>query len=533
MRKRAAVSAVSSVAEAAAAGEAAAAAAGRGYGPPPAQLPVWAIALASRAAVLLLCACLAALQRAGVPTVAVAGAAGAAGGASGGALEWAHAHAYDSSSHLGPAGTSWLSPLAHWDGAHMLSAAAGGWPAGWRTDLSFAFFPAFPAAARAAGGAAAALGLTRAGADAALLGGLALNLVAFCLAAELLQALGRAVLRSGGALAPRARLSDRAAAAAARAGALFFAATPAGIFMSAFYAEALFAAASFAGMLACEAAVAAALPPAPARMSARRYAHGAAALAAGALVFTFAAAARSNGVLLTAYVAYAGVRMAAGVRSAGAAALLAHGVLVAACCAAVVAPLAMHAWQAEALFCGGAAPPAWCAAFPLPAIYAHVQRAYWGNGFLAYVAPRHAPDYVLGAPMLALAAVAAHRALAPRERRAAIAAAVIDLACARRARTLDATAAYAVHFAAMAVLAALFMHVQVVTRFAAACPALYWVMAALWTEDGDDGAADGSGGAAERGCWRATCRPRTLLPLYCTAFTAVGTTLFFHALPWT
>ena len=173
------------------------------------------------------------------------------------------------------------------------------------------------------------------------------------------------------------------------------------------------------------------------------------------------------------------------------------------------------------------------AAFPLPAIYAHVQRAYWGNGFLAYVAPRHAPDYVLGAPMLALAAVAAHRALAPRERRAAIAAAVIDLACARRARTLDATAAYAVHFAAMAVLAALFMHVQVVTRFAAACPALYWVMAALWTEDGDDGAADGSGGAAERGCWRATCRPRTLLPLYCTAFTAVGTTLFFHALPWT
>lgn len=183
--------------------------------------------------------------------------------------------------------------------------------------------------------------------------------------------------------------------------------------------------------------------------------------------FALATLARANGALLAGFICYGALEplFARAYRSRSALSLaapreLAWAALRAAAPAALaVAPLGAYLAAASAVYCGGVGSgglaPArpWCSA-ALPNVYAFVQDAYWDNGLLRYYQAKQVPNFVLAAPSALLCAGAVRR-------------------WSREPRTL----AHALHLAALLVGCALFMHVQVLTRFVSACPCLYWHVA--------------------------------------------------------
>ena len=393
------------------------------------------------------------------------------------------AHGPDGTSECSGAGSAAvlaaLSPLASWDGVFFADIAA----RGYAHEKQHAFFPATPLAVWAVGGAAHAAVPSVCRPAANLAAAVLVSQAAFCAAAAALYLLGRAVLGD----------DDKAARAQAKTAALLFCASPASVFFSAAYSESLFAALSLWGCLALERGRALAAAPA----------------------FFSAAAVRSNGAALAGFPAY--LALAGRLRPAPAA-------LVA---AAAAAPSFLADSAARAMYCdevGGGAP--YCAlSAVVPRVYGHVQREYWGVSLFGYYEARQAPNFALAAPALVLGflAVRAYAASDPNGRRswwwrkrqrrlscgsaaAAAAAAPSPLAASRAAEP------YMLHLAAMLAVCVTVLHVQVSTRFLAACPALYWHAAAVAAR----------GGRAARA-----------LVGYHVAYAAVGSVLFSAFYPWT
>eukprot|EP01062_Namystynia_karyoxenos_P050363 TRINITY_DN39101_c0_g1_i1.p1 TRINITY_DN39101_c0_g1~~TRINITY_DN39101_c0_g1_i1.p1 ORF type:complete len:324 (+),score=102.73 TRINITY_DN39101_c0_g1_i1:443-1414(+) len=302
--------------------------------------------------------------------------------------------------------------------------------------------------------------------------------------------------------------------------------SPASVFFSACYTEALFAALTFAAL--------------------RRLGEGRSWTAA--LLLATATAARSNGVVAAGFAAHCGLRAAlAAPRARAAAWALASA---AAQGALVVTPFLC--WQAVgyAAYCS-AAPPAWlgllgvvpadrgalgpeqlrwCAA-PLPSLYGHVQREYWGGGVFAYWRLKQAPNFLLALPVLLLTAAAARaevrRAAAGAGSTAASIRAALGLG-ARQSAADGLRVAMAWHAAFLGCFALVCMHVQVSTRLLLSnCPLLY-IACGEWL------AADPRLGAAfrRRSPALATPRSRALL-LYGAGYTLLGHLLFCNFLPWT
>jgi phosphatidylinositol glycan class V len=436
-----------------------------------------------------------------------------------------------------------LAPLARWDGVYYLHLASPWGSYGDGEHLS-AFLPGFPFALRCARAAlrpleAAGLLSPR---PALLLGGVALNVACFVVAAVALEALTARVLGRGG-----------------RAAALAFCASPGGVFFSAVYTEAPFAAATFLGLLALEGVVAWGGGGGGARRRGSAGGGGGSAgaavcLATGAAVLAAAAALRSNGALGAVFVAWALLRLACSLRGAArlAALLLAAPPLL----AAPLLPLAAFQAWGGARWCGaargGGARPPWCpppgapppSLLAPPPLYAHVQAAYWGVGLLRRWTLGNAPQLLLAAPMVGAAvvacAVAARGAarVAPWRGAEGCWGALRVLARAlggsgsggggggareppQRALHALAVLPYAAHWAALAVGGALVAHPQVVTRMCAAgCPALYWVLADAWEGAGEKGARGGP-------------LVRAAIAAWCVGYTLVGAALFGNFYNWT
>lgn len=222
----------------------------------------------------------------------------------------------------------------------------------------------------------------------------------------------------------------------------------------------------------------------------------------------------------------------------------------------------------------------------LPAPYAHVQATHWGVRPWAYFQWRHAPQFALAAPVLALAAsaatAAAHRVSAaqlwgvvgaplralalpclrpsPRSRGEGVgkedggegggakpgaaptgatpAGAPETAAAALHALRSPETAAAALphvgHLAVLAVLAAVAMNVQVATRvLAAGCPALYWHAARLWLAAEVRAEGGGAGRSSARGLAPLPRDFRGWFLLWGVGYSLVGSALFAAFLPWT
>jgi len=91
------------------------------------------------------------------------------------------------------------------------------------------------------------------------------------------------------------------------------------------------------------------------------------------------------------------------------------------------------------------------------------------------------------------------------------------------------------HWLALVAVGLLVMHVQVVTRFVCACPALYWYMAALWLRGGGESASSFGPSASS---WLQSILwllpgVRVLLLAYCVGYTLTGTLLFTNFYNWT
>lgn len=157
-------------------------------------------------------------------------------------------------------------------------------------------------------------------------------------------------------------------------------------------------------------------------------------LALGAGAFMLAACLRSNGALLAAFIPYA---VACELRRQGGPrvriALWVSWIAVTCVAVAIVAlPYVAFQWYGFYLYCSSAPPwlrnlahvvaglslpiePAnpirpWCSPLvggELPRMYGFVQAEYWGVGPLKYFQPKQIPQFILAAPMIALAATCA------------------------------------------------------------------------------------------------------------------------------
>ncbi|KAK4151926.1 GPI mannosyltransferase 2 [Chaetomidium leptoderma] len=237
--------------------------------------------------------------------------------------------------------------------------------------------------------------------------------------------------------------------------------SPAGLFLSAPYAESSFALLSFSGYLLF------ALGCRAERSPTRRDLYT---VLAGVL-FGLATAFRSNGLLNGAPFAWEVVRHLPNLPRRPTdtlrrlVALGVGGVCVA---AGSIGPQA----AAYLRFCSGASgavPRPWCQGY-LPSIYTFVQERYWNTGFLRYWTAPNLPLFMLATPMLMILVKSGLERLTDRRFP------VADKP-AESARLLSLVQSTAAAQVLLAVLAATTYHVQIITRISSGYPLWYWWLA--------------------------------------------------------
>ncbi|TQV94928.1 DUF409 domain-containing protein [Cordyceps javanica] len=339
--------------------------------------------------------------------------------------------------------------LTRWDAIYFVHGAR----IGHVYEQEWAFSPALSLALRwlAARARAALLGVTTPAADGGELEALAGIALAHASHGVAVLALHRlTMLLSGGA----ARLSLLAA--------LLCVVSPAGVFLSAPYAESPFSALSFVGVWILAAGY---------QHRRGSPARSVAVVAAGA-VLGASTAIRSNGLAsgllfaveaLQAAAAFGKKPSLAPVVAAAAAGL--GGILVA---LGSVIPQ----YVAYTIYCTGgpenALRPPWCDS-TVPSIYSYVQDVYWNVGFLRYWTPNQIPLFILAAPVLTLLMTSGWQVLHGP------AAAGMASGCRADHRTL--VRALAASQAIVALLALTSYHVQVISRLASGYAVWYWWIA--------------------------------------------------------
>lgn len=171
--------------------------------------------------------------------------------------------------------------------------------------------------------------------------------------------------------------------------AFLFCINPASVFMSAVYTECLFAFFSFCGMLAT-------------------HKHQ---LWIAAVLFSFATATRSNGIVLCGFIAYHHafhiLTSLFGARMTVCSVVIStsvHLILAAMQCLIVVLPLAAFQYYGYLQYCSGnvlSDHPPWCT-WRLPLPYSYIQDHYWNVGFLRYYEVKQIPNFLLATPMVLL-----------------------------------------------------------------------------------------------------------------------------------
>ncbi|KAK3901877.1 glycosyltransferase [Staphylotrichum tortipilum] len=360
-------------------------------------------------------------------------------------------------SGLARLGRELVARLSSWDAVYFVAAAK----RGYRFEQEWAFGAGLPVVVRALLGGVEHFSLVGPHTTAADQGGAvpqALAAIAVSNTAHLLSSL---VLYSLGHVVWRDHTLSLVAA-------LLHVLSPAGLFLSAPYAESSFALLSFTGYL---------LFALGCRADSRPFRRDSLTVLAGVL-FGLATAFRSNGILNGIPFAYEAVRHLPRLTSRPldtTRRLLALGVGGVCVAAGSLGPQ-LAAWLR---FCSGASgtPPAarpWCRGY-LPSIYAFVQSHYWNTGFLRYWTTPNIPLFLLAAPMLTVLIVSGAHHLTGRLPLPAAG----DAKPAEAARLAALVRSAAATQVLLAVLAFTSYHVQIITRLSSAYPLWYWWVAAL------------------------------------------------------
>lgn len=249
------------------------------------------------------------------------------------------------------------------------------------------------------------------------------------------------------------------------------------------------------------------------------------------LLFTLASASRSNGVVYAGYlVHYSLVRVVSCFNEGR----TGEGLISALFCIIcglissllVFCPMILMQIHGQQQFCShlsnaSTSIPPWCNEKPFPRIYAYVQSKYWGVGFLRYWQLKNLPNFFLAAPSILLAFIGCFSYASYSSEHLCFIVKGALLKPPVRIKSGFHSPQVAIHlfpWAFMAACALLVMHVQVATRFLSSCPASYWFMAHLVTEENR---ARGPK-VIERGAWA-----------FNLSYLLIGSLLFVNFYPWT
>ncbi|KAK3821382.1 MAG: GPI mannosyltransferase 2 [Benniella sp.] len=242
--------------------------------------------------------------------------------------------------------------------------------------------------------------------------------------------------------------------------AILYTLTPSGIFMSAIYAESLFASLSFTGML----------------FAARKQ------YLLAAITWGISSTARSNGILYAGFFVYdLVVRMD-----------LHSSIVTKITTLLKVICLILTSWSGflavqfygYSLYCSGTSTlelRPWCNRVP-PSIYTFVQDFYWNVGFLRYYELKQIPNFLMAAPMITLSASGIFFYVIHDQKR------ILSLG---RSSATDkpvspflslATLPYVVLWGVFLLSAVTTMHIQVITRAFSCLPPVYWFAAHQFQE---------------------------------------------------
>ncbi|KAH0826989.1 glycosyltransferase family 76 protein [Lanmaoa asiatica] len=251
----------------------------------------------------------------------------------------------------------WISSLLRWDAFHFAQVAQEGHV----YEHAWAFFPALPLSCACPGHILSRAGLSSADVVAPLLGGAVL--AAIFDSTRVLYRLSLHHLRSPSAAFLAAALS-------------LLSSSPATLRFAP-YSEPFFTYCSYQGMWSCA--------------RSRWF--------SASVWFALASAFRSNGIFLAGFIAWG--MLVEPYLSARKDLLTPARILY---CIVLVAiplvPFVHHNYTGYVLFCTSAERrPGWCDRGLFPSIYAHVQRAYWGVGFLRYWTASNVPNFVLALPV--------------------------------------------------------------------------------------------------------------------------------------
>eukprot|EP01107_Rhizomastix_libera_P010880 TRINITY_DN28210_c0_g1_i1.p1 TRINITY_DN28210_c0_g1~~TRINITY_DN28210_c0_g1_i1.p1 ORF type:complete len:464 (+),score=53.93 TRINITY_DN28210_c0_g1_i1:3-1394(+) len=310
--------------------------------------------------------------------------------------------------------------------------------------------------------------------------------------------------------------------------------TPANVFMSAIYTESPFALFVFAGCYFLEC---------------RKY-------WVSMMMFTLSAATRGNGIICCGFLIFEAINRFFPIANkfypsneAKVKEILKHWIFTLLRMSIIVIPYIMVQRIGAKTFCqiyqkqneinSSVSIPEFCSSKSfIPGHYGFIQSKYWNQGFMHYYQIKQIPNFILASPMAIISYSAVFLffanyirlhfpeiySLLPRWLR--------ELRCLRVCAETVYTATpgvlvYVGYWAFLLVVSTFFMHVQVMTRFLATTPALYWFMASLFN---NNNAAKGGTAAQTTLSVRG---PAYWVLVYCIVFTFAGVLLFGGFYPWT
>mmetsp|Transcript_11119 Transcript_11119/g.18162 ORF Transcript_11119/g.18162 Transcript_11119/m.18162 type:complete len:435 (-) Transcript_11119:167-1471(-) len=382
-----------------------------------------------------------------------------------------------------------LSLFAKWDSFFFVRISEHGY----EYEQTFAFFPLFPGAISSLSSFLSYLGRLRP--CATLLSGVIISLVSFLISVVLLYRLTY-------------RLTDNELLAYRSS--CLFCFNPAGIFMSAIYTESPYAALSFGGVLCL-------IRKSP---------------YCAAILFMCAGAVRSNGILYGSFLVWYAFAECVSMKKD------ARIWRIGMCCVhssvqvtMVALPTCLFQYYAYVRFCQGGNSRPWCESY-LPMIYSFVQKHYWNVGFLRFYRIEQLPNFCLALPMLAICALGLPRL--QKSKAVAILPHPLSFGsflswCSSASPQKQLVVLLTGHYLLLVFIASTTMHIQVITRFVSACPALYWFAATLAYQDKPPLPSQQKGHSKRT----PILSGHSLIWGYFLSYTVFGALLFCSFYPWT